>query len=769
MCYSCSITKHLQPNQFLLQRNEIEIKSPLKLTTKNISKKELLDLAKPAENKLLFGILKPLGIRIKWKMLIFNAFANGKQTGFKYWIQTNLGEPYSIYDSTLALRSKNEMKSYLINKGYYDATVDLQVKKKNKKASLKYIIRPKTLYVLNDINEIAYNADMQSLLNQNSAVSFLKKSDAYSSLNFKNERERIEILMRNNGYFDFSQQYVLCKLDSSAGKLKKNFFDNLFSENKRPVNVKLIVKDPENEQHKKFTINNVFVFPNFKNDTSKNKSDADTIVFNQFKFVGSKFKIKFSALVDNIYIEPHQTFSLLNQQQTNARLNALGMFSNVSIQYIETGNNQLDCYIFLTPSKKNEFGADLSASSLTEFFGFGLNVSEKSKNFFHNGDLFTINLKSALESPYENIDHKFHTLDLGAQTIFQFPKFIVPFRTHKISVNENPKTNITASYNYLERQDFYKQNQTNFSFGYDWNETKRKHHYLNPLVLSFINYNQITDSFQHFLSLNPLLQGSFKTQLIPGMNYSFTYNTLDPNAYKTITYFFKSTFDVAGNLSMLVAKNILNTQSSPVVLFGNELSQFVKVDFENRFHIDLRRNQSFVFRFLTGVGKAYGNSSVLPYIKQFYMGGPNDMRGWRARTLGPGIYQDPNLIKNPLYINETGDLRLEANAEYRFNIWWYFKGALFSDIGNMWLIKKDTERPGAEFNMNTFYKQFAVDAGAGLRFDYNYFLLRLDIGFPLINPQLSSDQKWLGNAINLSSSTWRSNNLKYNLAIGYPF
>ena len=770
MCYSCSVTKHLQPNQFLLKQNEIDIKSPLKLTTKNISKKELLDLAKPAENKLFLPFLKPIGIRFKFKMLLFNAFANGKQTGFKNWVQMNMGEPYSIYDSLAAIRSKNEMKSYLINKGYYDASVDLEIKKKNKKASVKYIIRPRTLYYINDIFQIAENTDILTLLKENEKASFVKKTEPYSSLNFKNERERIEILMRNNGYFEFSQQYVLCKLDSSVGKQKKNFLNNLFSENKRPVNVKVIVKNPENEQHKKFMVNNVYVFPDFNNnDTSKNKISADTTIFNQFKFVGRKFRIKFSALVDNIYIEPHQTFSLLNQQQTNARLTALGMFKSVSIQYVQTGANQIDCYIFLTPAKKIEFGSELSVSTITEFFGFGLNLSGRTKNLFRNADLFTINLKSSLESPYENVDRKFRTLDLGAQTIFQFPKFIVPFKTHKISVNENPKTNISSSYNYLERQDFYKQNQTSFSFGYDWNETKKKHHYFNPLVLSFINYNQITDSFQHFISRNPLLQGSFKARLIPGMNYSYTYSTFNPSVVQPFTYFFKAIVDVAGNLAMFVEKNIFNNRESTVKLFGNEISQFAKFDFENRFHIDLQRNKSLVIRLLSGVGVAYGNSTVLPYIKQFYMGGPNDMRGWRARTLGPGTYQDPNLINNQLYVNESGDLRLEANVEYRFNLWWYFKGAFFSDMGNVWLLRKDESRPNAEFQFNSFYKQFAVDAGAGLRFDYNYFLLRLDVGFPLVNPAFASDQQWLGNKIDLPSSTWRKNNLKYNLAIGYPF
>ena len=220
---------------------------------------------------------------------------------------------------------------------------------------------------------------------------------------------------------------------------------------------------------------------------------------------------------------------------------------------------------------------------------------------------------------------------------------------------------------------------------------------------------------------------------------------------------------------MLIARNIFQNTASTVKLFGNELSQFAKLDIENRVNLNLGRHHNLVLRTATGAGLAYGNSNVLPYIKQFYSGGPNSMRGWRARTLGPGVYADPNLTNNALYVNETGDIRLEGNVEYRFDLWWYFKGAIFSDVGNIWLMKKDANRPGAEFDFSKFYNQLAVDAGLGLRFDYNYFLLRLDIGFPLVNPVLPTDQKWLGNKIDIGSSAWRSNNLKYNLAVGYPF
>ena len=765
----CGITKHLQPNEWLIKKNEIEIQSPLKLATKNISKKELLDIAKPAENKSMFGFLKPLGIRYKFKLMVFNKYSNGKLNRFKDFMQNKVGEPPSIYDSMAVRKSVLNMQEYLFNKGYYDGTVDAKVKKKNQKASVKYIIQPKYLYVINGVVEISDNTIIQQLLKENIASSFFKKNDAYSSLNVKQERERIELLLRNNGYYNFSQQYIFVELDTAIANTKKNIALGIFSESKRPVNLKLIIKNPDNDVHEKFTIDKIFIFPNHHTDSSNNYTSSDTFQLRNYNFVAKKMNIKTGALLDNIFIQPNTLYSLKNQQQTNTRLSALGFFKTVNIQYLQTAKNKLDCYIFLVQNQKYEYGYELVASTNTDFFGFGLNAHGSSKNIFRTADLLTINLKSSLESPYENPNHKFRTLDLGAQSILQFPRFIVPFRVNKISPYENPTTKFSAAFNYLERQDYYKQNQTNFSFGYDWNETKRKHHYLNPFVLSFINYNQITDSFQHILSRNPLLQGSFKPQLIPGLNYTFSYSNFDPNVIRKANYFFKSTIDLAGNLSMLIARNIFQNTASTVKLFGNELSQFAKLDIENRVNLNLGRHHNLVLRTATGAGLAYGNSNVLPYIKQFYSGGPNSMRGWRARTLGPGVYADPNLTNNALYVNETGDIRLEGNVEYRFDLWWYFKGAIFSDVGNIWLMKKDANRPGAEFDFSKFYNQLAVDAGLGLRFDYNYFLLRLDIGFPLVNPVLPTDQKWLGNKIDIGSSAWRSNNLKYNLAVGYPF
>ncbi|MFM2226274.1 MAG: hypothetical protein RJA07_2476 [Bacteroidota bacterium] len=765
MLYSCSTTSHLPANQYLLKKNEVVIKSPLKLATKNISPSEILAIARPVENKQLFGFLKIFGIRFKYKLMIYNACSGGKLTSVKSWLQDNIGERYSVYDSMAVRRSVYQIQDYLFNNGYYDAMVEYKIKKKHRKASVQYIIKPKTQYIVNDVQLTAEDKSIEKLLLDNKGLSLIKTGEPFSSLKLTSERERIELLMRNNGYYNFSQQYVYYTLDSAVMVSKKNnVLKKLFTENNRPVNIKMVVSNPENELHQRLTVKHIFVYPNFRTDTLINYNASDSIKINGFTFILKHFTIKPGALLDNIFIQPNTEYSLERHQLTAARLSALGIYKTATIQFIQTASNSLDCYIFLVPSKRLELTNEIQASTNNDFIGAGLNSNLKVKNMFKTADIFSLSAKGSLESPFENTNKAFSVLDIGTQASVVFPRFMILFRTQHSSANENAKTRISVSYNYLSRKNYYTQNQTSFSFGYDWNESRNKHHYFNPLVLSFISYPEKSNVFNEILNRNPLLIGSFQSQLIPGMNYTYTYNTLNLNKVKVLTYYLKTFVETAGNLSMLVA-NATN-QPKPVKLLGNELSQFAKVDFENRFNFRINENQNVVLRTATGFARAFGNSDVLPYVKQFYAGGPNGMRGFRARTVGPGVYSYSKKYIDTVE-NETGDIRLEANMEYRFHLWWYLKGALFADAGNVWLKNTDKLRPGAEFNIDKFYKQFAVDAGAGIRFDYkSYFLIRLDVGFPLVQPY---DQKWLGSQVQLNSSAWRSRNLKYNLAVGYPF
>ncbi|MEY2830110.1 MAG: hypothetical protein RIQ33_1968 [Bacteroidota bacterium] len=765
LLHSCSTTSHLPATQYLLKKNEVVINSPLKLATKNISPSEILAIVRPSENKQILGFLKIFGIRFKYKLMIYNACSGGKLNPVKGWFQENLGEHYFVYDSILIRRSVYQIEDYLFNNGYYDATVSYEIKKKGRKASVKYIIKPKTQFIINNVFIHSQDSAIGKLINDNKGLSLIKFGAPFSSLTLSAERERIELLLRNNGYYNFSQQYVYYTLDSAIVATKKsNVLKNLFTETNRPVNINMMISNPESGLHQRFTVNHVLIYPDFKTDTLMRYTSSDSIIINQYQFILKRFTIKPGALLDNIFIIPNHEYSLDKHQLTAARLGALGIYKTVNIQFVQTSINTLNCYVYLVASKKRESSAEVQASTNSDFIGGGVNFNYKSKNIFKTGDIFSLSTKGSLESPFENTNKAFNVLDIGGQASIQFPRFMLPFKTKSSSPYENAKTKISASFNYLSRKNYYTQNQTNFSFGYDWNESRKKHHYLNPLVLSFVSYPEKSNAFNDILNRNPLLIGSFQSQLIPGMNYTFTYTSLNPNAQKRSIYYLKIFADVAGNLSMLA----INTtkHNAPYKLFGNELSQFAKLDIENRLNVKIANRQNLVFRTATGIGKAYGNSTILPYVKQFYAGGPNGMRGFRARTVGPGAYR-----YNKKYVdtfeNETGDIRLEANLEYRFHLWWYLNGAVFSDIGNVWLMKADKLRPNANFDIHKFYQQFAVDAGIGIRFDYkSYFLLRFDVGFPMVQPY---EQKWLGDDILLRSSSWRSHNLKYNLAVGYPF
>jgi len=772
----CTGTKHLTSNQLLLNKNDIFLKSPTKIVTKNISKSELEELAKPTENKEVFGFLHhQLGLNVFFRprLLLFDWLAGGRTTNLKWWLQNKIGEPYCLFDSFTVTQSANRMKGYLFNKGYYDAQVEFKIKHiKHKKVDVSYTVVPNVLSVMSDVIWISENDTIQGIIDENKQLSSLIVGNPYDNTQLKLERERIELLLRNKGYYDFSQEFVYFVADTGIALGKKNFqLINLIEEAKKPIVLYVHIKNPDQGYHTPYYIKNIYVFPNYsKIDSNNSYTLNNAYLVSPYTFVYKKTGMRPLSIVDKIFLDPGSLYSLENHQKTINRLSELSIFGNVRFQFQKAKKDSLNGYIYLTPKDRRDIGYDLEASTNSNFVGGGVNFIYHNYNLFHRADVYSLILKGAIESPFESANNQLRTLDGGIQMTEVFPQFIFPFRVKKISKNQTPKTRLSISYNYLKRLNFYTQYQTNFAFGYDWNESKQKHHTLNPLSLNFTQYYEPSSDFISLLNKNPLLKSSFENRFIPGLNYIFTYNSLKDNiAYKNF-YFLKINVDAAGNSLYLIhtLKNKLaETPDAALGLFNINYSNYSKIDMENRYTAYFGRKHYLVTRLEVGLGAPYGYSKVLPYSKQFFSGGPNGLRGWRVRTLGPGSYYDSTA--NPLTLNQTGDSKLEANLEYRFNLWSSFKGAIFADAGNIWLLKKDNLRPGAEFGIGSFYKQIAVAVGSGIRFDYDYFVIRLDVGIPLIDPIRPYGKQWRGDEISIQNKVWRKNNLKYNLAIAYPF
>jgi hemolysin activation/secretion protein len=363
------------------------------------------------------------------------------------------------------------------------------------------------------------------------------------------------------------------------------------------------------------------------------------------------------------------------------------------------------------------------------------------------------------------------------------PRFISPIRIDYSSSRFLPKTQFKLGVNIQNRVSYFRLNTFNIAYGYNWRENEMKSHELFPVDINFIQ-TITTPKFDTLLRSNALLASSFENQFIIGTRYSYTLNTqlakklvdkFEEQRIKTHTFYLNASTDVAGNLIYAIQRQFKKDGESqePYQIFNNPYSQYVRGEVDFRHYWQFDEHNKLASRVVFGSGYALGNSTTMPYIKQFSIGGSNSIRAFPARSVGPGTYNvrtDTSASQDArLFIDQRGDIKIEANIEYRFDIIKSLKGAVFTDAGNIWLNKEDSTREGGKFRKETFMKEFAVGAGVGLRMDFSFFVLRLDVAFPIRKPFLPENERWVLRQINFGSSEWRKENLIFNIAIGYPF
>jgi outer membrane protein assembly factor BamA len=454
----------------------------------------------------------------------------------------------------------------------------------------------------------------------------------------------------------------------------------------------------------------------------------------------------------------------------------MGVFRYVNIKFSDTlvnGEGRLNAYISMTPNQRRSLQVEMQAvTKSNNYTGPALTASFKNRNLFHGAELFLFNLNTNYETQYSGSQKGLNSYELGANTQLLIPKFIIPFFSlHNLSAEFVPHTKIDLGFRNVNRVQYFSMNAANFSYGYTWKETARKAHELNPVAVNFAKLRNTTKAFDDLLLQNPFLKKSFEEQFTIGGNYSFTYNSL-LNSTNQHQYFLNIMLDASGN-SIYLAQTLTNGKRSaedqPFTLFGYNYSQYSKLTTDGRYHFIINKNHSIATHVIWGVGVPYGNSTTLPYIKQFFSGGSNSIRAFLPRTVGPGTYRKPDSLLSRGFLDQAGDIKLEGSLEYRFNIIDPLKGAIFADAGNIWLFRANDELPGGAFNVHTFYRQLAVGTGFGLRLDITYFVLRFDLGMPLRRPYLAEHNGWVINQINFREGSWRAQNLVLNIAIGYPF
>jgi outer membrane protein assembly factor BamA len=483
-----------------------------------------------------------------------------------------------------------------------------------------------------------------------------------------------------------------------------------------------------------------------------------------------EMKIRPAVILKSVYLRKNEIYSRKSHNITLNRLMSMDNFKFVRVKFTDSdtaAQGYLDATILMTPMPKHTFRAEIDlVSKSNNYTGPRLNLSHLNRNTFHGAELLNINIAGSIEAQLSGANKNLYSFSVNPQVELYFPQFVVPFkvRTNSLYI---PKTRFSLSYNYLKRVNYFDLETFQFIYGFKWKETAIKEHELNPLNISFSTITNKSAAFTELLASNPYLAKSYEEQFIVGGNYSYTYNEQILQE-KKIQYYFHFSTEVVGN-ALSLAKIIFGQKVSsenPLEFSGSIYSQYAKLSIDGRGYYNFRNKNKIAMRIFAGVAKPYGNSSTLPYSKQFFSGGPNSLRAFSINSVGPGTYhQNAN---NNGFLQLGGDVKLEMNAEYRFDIFKYFKGALFMDAGNIWLLNSNPGQIGNPFLFSTFSNEIAVGTGVGIRIDVSFFILRFDLATPLRKPWLENN-KWVINQISFGNKTWRNDNLILNVAIGYPF
>ena len=746
---SCSNIKYLPENELLYVGSKVKIDSkttPKK--EKKILKTQLSELVRPKPNKKFLG-LRP-------KLYLYNIVGKvKKEKGFWHWLKYTVGEPPVLFSKFDLDFNKKVLLNFAENNGYFNVKIVADSTAKGKKVTASFVVNPKEQYKIKLVRFPEDSTIISTAIRETKTKSLLKVGNAYSLNVIKEERNRIDIRLKESGFFYFNSDNLKVQVDSTVAK--------------HEVDLIVKLKDETSDLAKiPYKINRIIIYPNYALTDENALQSKDSVIRYKDFIIIDKEKLFEPRIFDRtLYFKKGDLYNRTNHNLSLNRLVNLGVFKFVKNQFkvADTTGNYLDSYYFLTPLKPKSFRTEIAVkTNSANYTGTELNVNWSNRNTFKGAELFTISAFGGFEVQVSGQNNGFNVYRAGSEANLIWPRIISPFKFTSSS-GFVPRTKATLGYEYQFRSKLYSLKTLKASFGYLWKENVRKEHQLNVTEITFSSPNNVSDLYRMQIIANPSLEKVIEKQLIFGPTYSYTYsNTMLSN--KKNTFYNKTSIDLSGNLTGLLTNSNLKKGDTTKV-FGVSFSQFVKIENEFRHFHKFSETSQLVSRMIVGAGFAYGNSREMPFIKQFFIGGTNSVRAFRARSLGPGIY-DGTKNTAAFLPDQSGDFKLEFNTEYRAKIYGVVNGALFIDAGNIWLLNQNSEKPGSKLTKD-FIKEIAVGTGFGLRFDFSFLILRTDLAFPIRKPYLPDGDRWVLDKISFGSGTWRKENLVFNLAIGYPF
>lgn len=684
------------------------------------------------------------------RLVLYNKYYNTEKK-FGRWVFNKFATP-PVYISTVnpELRAK-AASNMLHDYGYFNGNVTHEIvpsKKNEKKSKVRYYVEMGHGYKIDTVMYDHFNAYADSIITETMHESKLKKGVPFSVIELENERQRLSSQFRNIGYFYFVPNYINFQADTvmSPGN----------------VAINIIPKPGLNDMiRRRWKVGDITV--NLMGYNNELPTDSVTYRNMKIRYEG-KLRVRPSILYGKIKDMEGDYYSQQLQSKTQDAIGRLGIFRYASIQYIpqDSAGNVLNRVITAGYDYPldGELEFNVKAKS-NNYVGPGASFSVARKNVFGGGEKLALTLNGSYEWQTNVREKKqaINSYQYGIEASLDFPRVLFPGFIHR-DFNYPASTKFSLYADQTSRAGFFKILTLGGMAEYKFRTDRLHQHSFTPFKLDFNLLQSTTSQFDSITSANPALYLSLKDQFVPSMSYTYTYDNTSLGKKNVIWW--QNTIVSSGNiLSCFYAMAGKDFKEKNKNLMGNPFSQFVKLSSELRYTYKINNKHSIATRIMGGVARAYGNASVVPYSEQFYVGGANSIRAFTIRSIGPGRYH-PDDDNKYSYIDQTGDIKIEANIEYRFNIWGSLFGAVFLDAGNVWLFDYDELRPGAEFTLKDFHENIALGTGVGLRYDLDILVLRLDMGIGLHSPY-STDKSGYYNIPSFGKG------LGFHFAIGYPF
>lgn len=746
---SCNTARYLPDNGYTLYKNRVNVDNPA------------------LSSDALGGVLVQKTHR-KGRFLNLGPWLYLRNATKENWIKRNLGVEPTMLDTSLYGRSADKLMLYCQNEGFFNASVSwrTQLKERRRHATAIFDVKAGKAYRVRQYHMHVGDTVIARLLSTVEQDKIIKREQRYRVERMEKERERISKMLLDNGYYGFLRQYIYFEVDSALnthhvdihlylsgpGILQTGNYDSIGQHPRYRFNEILLQPAPGYVQGQPY--DTVVKYP----QRHKQVDSLRPI----FIADGHDPAVRHRVLMRSNFINKGDWYSAARMQQTYNRLTQMPIIAsaNMALHPLEQDTAYLlNCTMKLRNSMLNSYTVATEGTNEGGRMSVGGNITFNNRNLFRGAEVLRVKVGGAVDVQ-SNIEGKQNRLPWEAyfETALDIPRLVLPINQRRYNRLSAPKTSVIAGVSYQDRPHNFERYIVNIKLGYDWQSTRTIRHYFSPIAFNTIHINTSREFEQYLQSMSdPRYRNQYTNHLIASSSYTFTFSNQGIRKNHDFQYV-RMRFEPAGNLlnGYNNLTHAIKDEEGRYQILDINYAQYVRFDGDFRYFMVLDPRRTLAIRTFVGLGIPYGNSTSMPFEKGFYAGGANSLRGWPIRLLGPGTFNSDDLR-----FDRMGDIGLEANVEYRFPFYQFLEGALFTDVGNIWLRNENTDFPGGEFHYDTFYRQLAVDGGLGLRFDFDFFLFRIDAAVPLRKPHL--DKKWI------DPGKFQFADIQFNLGIGYPF